>query len=60
MTNIMKEETTKISQHWPIDRRNRTSDERPLVLTIHRHSRIGVVEVRQHHDPVVDELETGQ
>lgn len=53
MRHIVEEEASSPSKKGPINSRDGTSEERPLLVTVVCNSGIGVMEISQHDDPVV-------
>ena len=53
MRYIMQEKASSPSQERPVDRRDGTSEERPLPFTKVGDGRVGVVQICEHHNPVV-------
>ena len=52
----MQEKASSPSQERPVDRRDGTSEERPLPFTKVGDGRVGVVQICEHHNPVVRQL----
>lgn len=53
MGDVVEEETTGPAEKRSVDGGDGTADKGPLFLAVVRDARIGVVEVREHDDPVV-------
>ena len=53
MRDIVEEETTGPAEKRSVDSGYGTADKGPLFLTVVRDARVGVVEVREHDNPVV-------
>ena len=56
MRDVVEEEATSPAEERPVDGGNGTSEEGPLLVAIVSDGRVGMVEVGEHHDPVVGEL----
>jgi hypothetical protein len=57
--NVVKEEEPNPSQERSVDGGDCTMEEGPLLVTEVGDGWIGVVEVREHDDPVVGQLQSG-
>lgn len=57
MGHVVEEEASSPSEKGPINSGDGTSEERPLLVTVVGDSGIGVMEISQHDDPVVRQLQ---
>jgi hypothetical protein len=55
--DVVEEETTNPAQERAIDSGSSSTKESPLLVAVMRYGRIGVLEVREHDDPVVGQLQ---
>jgi len=53
MRDVVEEEATCPAKQWSVDGRNSSAQEGPLLVAVVSNSRVGVMEVSQHDDPVV-------
>jgi hypothetical protein len=54
--NIVQEEAPSPSQEWPVNRGDGASEEGPLPVAKVGDGRVGVVQVREHDNPMVRQL----
>ena len=57
MRYVMEEESTHPTEKRSINGRYGATQERPFPVSIVRDSRVGMLEVRDHDDPVIGELQ---